>query len=274
MTTSRPTRLPRLPPTLSSERDPRTQYCSLFAGGTLIPLDFLRRQFTSHWPVSARIINFCRFGGALTALISIGDPPIWLLLFPLMMAAAFKVMQRWGWLAPIPDSGQQRRGLLALYAAPLCVPLIFLVYLLLLVVFGAVIGLFVFAYVSLTGSHILPRQQENLSLIAAMIGIVMCWSLLYCGLHGYALRRFTRAWYPALILKMAACICASILVTVFVVSKVNWSHGSTIPLQPLWPIIMQWIFSVVLVSQMGALFGKWLASPMGSQLPVNATTYP
>jgi len=183
-------------------------------------------------------------------------------------------MQRWHWLAPIPDFGQRRNGLRGLWAASGSVVLAFLALPmlgLLAVLFGLLPALLLFLYVKLTGAHMLPRQQENLSMMAAFVLIVIGWCLLYCGLQGYALRRFTRQWHRPLFFGMVACTCIPFPVAMYVAQKVSWSHTSTIPLQPIEPIIEQWIFAIFVVSQMGALFGKWLASPSPNQGPEKVT---
>jgi hypothetical protein len=135
------------------------------------------------------------------------------------------------------------------------------------------VAVFLFVCVRLSGATIATRRQEDISLVAAGVVIVVCWVLVYCGLHALALKRFTHAWHRTLFLQMVGWTCTSIAFAAFVVSHVNWSHTTLIPLAPLWPIIGQRILSILVVSQLGALFGQWLARP--NRLPIqqsNATS--
>lgn len=262
-------------PQRNSNDDPCGPYCSLSPRGTPIPLDWVRREFTTRWPVSTRVVEACRFTGIVVALISIGFPPVWLIIFPPAMTGTITLMKRWGWLAPAADKWQ-RRGLLFLLSAPFCVlllPFVYYVYYLLLIAEASIFAFLLFVYVRITGAAIPPRHQENLSLWGALIVIAIGWELIYWGLHAVALKRFTRAWYRSLLWQMVAWTSVAIGFAIFVTSRVDWVN---MPIRdsPLWPIVTEWILNLFIVSQLGALFGQWLARPNPLPVSQNAATSP
>lgn len=255
-------------PQCNSGDDRAAPYCSLPPRGTPIPLDWVRREFTTRWPVSARVVEGCRVTGILVALVSIGFPPVWLILFPFAMTGTVTLMRRWGWLAPTADKWQGR-GLVFLLSAPFCILLLPFVYYLLLIAQASIFGLLLFVYVRLTGAAIPPRTQENLSFLGAMIVIAIGWELMYWALHALALRRLTRAWYRSLFWQMVAWTSVSIGFAIFVTSRVDWVN-MPVRQSPLWPVVTEWILNLFIVSQLGALFGRWLARP--APLPISENT--
>ena len=187
------------------------------------------------------------------------------------MATTIAVLRRWNWLAPIAAS-QYRKGLLLELSACLGLPLLFCVYFLGLILVGGFIGIFVFVLSRIPGVVISPRQQENVSLMAAAIFVALAWVLFYWGVQAVALRRFTNVWHPYLFVQMAAWTCLSAVIAFYVGTIVSWDSRSTFRLAPLWPIVAQWILSIFLVSQLGALFGRWLVRPDRSRVPPSRST--
>ena len=247
-----------LNPTNDRKTDP---HCSLSPEGIDISFD----------RPGGELVHTFRFSGAIVGLISVGYLPIWLVLFPIAMAATIVVVKRRNWLAPI-EPAQYRKGLLFELSAGLGVPLLFCVFYLGLILVGGMIGIFVSAYARIPGVVISSRRQEAISLGAAALAVALGWVLFYWGLQTLALRRFTRAWHPWLFTQMIAWTCLSTGVAFFVGSLVNWDSSSLFGLAPLWPIVAQWVVSVFLVSQLGALFGRWLARANRSLIQPRGST--
>ena len=250
-------------------------YCSLTLGGSSIPLDRLRRSLSARWIASERIINTCRASGGLLALISVGFPPICLLLFPPTMAAVIRVIERWGWFVSPVAPSRRRTGLRPLYAAPvfflvtILPPTIFFVMMLL----GLALEPLVLLYVHLRGAtHFSQRQQEDIGMTLVGIALLLLWALLYCGLQALALERITGRRHRSLFLEMWVWTCVMLGAARFETSKVYWSQSSAIPLQPLWPIIGEWVLAMIIFSRLGAIFGRWLADSNKASNPDSPTS--
>ena len=227
----------------------------------LVQTRCLREALEKRWKQPARTVNTLAGAGALSGLMSFGIWAIALIIFPLAMVAAVKLVGRWGWLDNRLNYAQtrifeMRRPLRFLYIAAAALLLVIWLFQLWMVVTSPVAFPISMAYGHLRtdiGPRARARAAENFMFYVAIAIAV----LLYCGLVNYAFRRLTGIRSRA----SAWQFVGWIFLLIFCSSLLNGALGtSNLPESEMFvPLLLTAIVIAYVLKNAGGVLGQWLA---------------
>ena len=225
---------------------------------TAIPLKRLRLFLEGQCSHPARIVHVCCGAGALLGFLVGGFAPLWVLLFPFMMAFAVRLIDRWGWLEGVGAPMRPRLPLFPAVMAPLSALLIIPPFVLLgAMLFGLPAFLFAVVYEKVFG----VGRRNGVDNLATNIAFCMTWlaSLaIYCGLQTWGLKRLTGKRHSGLFLQLVGWVGILVALDFYIGTGIGWS-SSGFPLQPVTAVIELWLADVVLLGLAGRSVGLWLA---------------
>lgn len=225
---------------------------------TATPLKRFRLFLNGQWSHPARIVHVCWGAGAMLGFLVCGYAPLWVLLFPFMMALAVRWMNRRGWLKDVVAPERPRLPLFPAFVAPFSALLIVPPFLL--------IGLLLFSLPSLAlavgySKVFGVRGRYGVDNLATGIAFCMTWLTsiaIYCGLQAWGLKRLTGKRHSRLFLQLVGWVAVLVALDFYIGFGISWSANG-FSLQPVSAVIELWFVDIVLLGLAGRSVGLWLA---------------